>query len=112
MQQGDQYFLPFQCTDADGNAITPDNCYDFKMKVEGVGEKSYLADTLYPQTEEGEYTGYWLYPLTQSDTLKLKELTPIQAQVKYADGTILGTPVTKIQVGASIIRSTTWTEVE
>jgi len=109
MQQGDQYYLPFQVTDSEGNAITPDTCADFKMKVGTLPEKSYGAGTLIAQTEGGDYTGFWLYELTQEDTLTLEGAVPVQAQVKYADGTILGTPVTKMRVLASIILSTEWT---
>ena len=110
MQQGDQYFIPLQVKDEEGNAITPDSCADCKFKIGDLPERSYGAGTLYAQESGGEYTGYWLYPLTQADTLSLDGAVPVQGQVKFADGTVIGTPVVKLHVYASIIRSTDWAQ--
>lgn len=103
MQQGDQYAIPITVTIADGTLVTPDTCEDIKIKIGNLTEKTYGAGELTPETEDGEYTGRWLYPLTQADTLTLGVKTPIQAQVKFADGTIHGTPVSRFTFNESII---------
>ena len=108
MQQGDQLFIELTVEDADETPFTPDNCQDFKVKVGDLDEKSYLAGTLFAQEEDGAYTGVWLYPVWQSESLRLGPLTPVQGQVKYTDGTIVSTPVMVIDVGRSIIMTDSW----
>ena len=111
MQQGDSYALPFTCADSDNNPITPENCADFKVQVGTLAEKTWKGGTLIPQTENGAYTGVWLYPLSQAETMQLSGGTPVQAQAKYADGTVLGTAVASFDVLSSIIRTDSWPEV-
>ena len=112
MQQGDQCFLPMKVKDAEGNLITSDDCYDFKVKIGWLSEKSYRAGTLFAQTENGTPTGLWLYPLTQADSLELGPVSGVQAQVKFADGTIVGTSVVSVNVGTSIISTDHWPEAD
>lgn len=108
MQQGDSYNLPLTVEDAEENPITADNCYDFKVKVGDLPEKSYRAGTLLAETEDGELTGRWLYPISQAESLRLSAVAAVQAQVKYADGTVIGTPVSVITVEDSIISTDNW----
>lgn len=108
MQQGDSYNLPLTVEDAEGNPITAANCYDFKVKVGDLSEKSYRAGTLNAETEGGELTGRWLYPISQAESLRLRDVTVVQAQVKYADGTVIGTPVSVLTVEDSIISTDRW----
>ena len=107
MQQGDAFAFPLTIAAADGTIITPDNCADVKVLIKGLTAKSYVAETLIPETDDGAYTGRWLYPLTQANTLTLSGSVPVQAQVKFADGTILGTQVMFAPVLESII-TTAW----
>ena len=107
MQQGDAFAFPLTIAAADGTIITPDNCTDVKVLVKGLTAKSYLAETLTAEEDGGEYTGRWLYPMSQADTLSLSGSVPVQAQVKFADGTILGTGVLYANVAESII-TTAW----
>lgn len=119
MQQGDQYALPVQITNSAGTVITPNHCYDVKIQVGDLEEKSYRAGEITWQANpidepaEGEEvveTGYWCYPLSQEETLTLDTATQVQAQVKFVDGTIIGTPVQKLRVGYSIIQTADWPE--
>jgi hypothetical protein len=128
MQQGDQYALPVKITDANGVVISPDNCYDVKIQVGDLEEKSWRAGEIYPQMietdeladlrslrdgeNEEEFSGFWCYPLSQTETMGLESATQVQAQVKFEDGTIVGTPVQKLRVGQSIIQTTDWPEQE
>ena len=112
MQQGDQVFIEITVEDADETAFTPDNCQDFKVKVGDLPEKSYLAGTLFAQEEDGAYTGVWLYPVWQHESFRLGPTAPVQAQVKYADGTIVSTDVMVIDVARSIITTDEWPEEE
>lgn len=114
MQQGDQYALPIQIKNSEGTVISPDNCYDVKIQVGDLDEKSWRAGEIYPQMEEEEgvevFAGYWCYPLSQKETLTLTSATQVQAQVKFGDDTVVGTPVTKMRVGQSIIQTDEWPE--
>lgn len=121
MQQGDQYALPVQITNSSGTVLTPNNCYDVKIQVGDLEEKSYRAGEIFwkanpiDEPEEGEEvveTGYWCYPLSQEETLTLDTATQVQAQVKFVDNTIIGTPVQKLRVGYSIIQTAEWPEPE
>ena len=137
MQQGDQYALPVKITDAHGVVISPDNCYDVKIQIGDLDEKSWRAGEIYPQMVDPEpepepepdeeietrslrdggeveqvFSGYWCYPLSQKETMGLESATQVQAQVKFGDGTIIGTPVQKIRVCQSIIQTNDWPEPE
>ena len=135
MQQGDQYALPIKITDSSGVVISPDNCYDVKIQIGDLDEKSWRMGEIYPQLVEPEpeeepeeepevetrgsqrdvelvFSGYWCYPLTQEETMGLERSTQVQAQVKFDDGTIIGTPVQKLAVGQSLIQTSDWPEPE
>ena len=103
MQQGDAFAFPLTIAAADGTIITPDNSTDVKVLIKGLTTKSFSAETLIPETDGGAYTGRWLYPLSQADTLALEGSVPVQAQVKFADGVILGTQIMFAPVLESII---------
>ena len=110
MQQGDQLYIEITVEDSAETAFTPENCADFKVKIGDLPERSYLAGTLFAQMEDGNYNGVWLYPVTQADSLRLGPVTPVQAQVKFSDGTITSTPVMVLEVGGSIITTDEWPE--
>ena len=101
MQQGDQYELPIRIGGDDDFIVTPYNCADVKIAIKKVGEKTYRSGELRFDND------YWLYPLTQADTLPLGPVAMIQAQVKFDDGSIVNTPLKAVEVGMTLIR-TVW----
>ncbi|MBO7673668.1 MAG: hypothetical protein J6S63_01505 [Atopobiaceae bacterium] len=103
MQQGDQYALPITVELSDGEAITPENCADMRVKM-GSLEKSYADGDIVAEYANGRYTGRWLVPLTQAETLAFPTpLVEVQAQVQFTDGSIVGTPVGHMKVDGSIL---------
>lgn len=78
MHKGDQRRLPIRLTDAEGRAITPDTVDDVMITVEGVGSLT-IGDGL---TFED---GYFMYPLTQEQTMSFGQTVRIQARIKQED---------------------------
>lgn len=106
MQQGDEYALPIRIAGDKELIVSPTNCADVKVMIKDIGEKTYSSGELAAgEDEQGNFSGYWLYPLTQQETLALGPVVLIQAQVKFDDGAIVGTPTKAIKIGQSIIRT-------
>lgn len=59
--------------------------------------KSYPDEVTYDEENQ-----YFLFPLTQKDTFKMKNAVNYQARVKFEDGTVLGTPIYQGNIRDSI----------
>lgn len=106
MQQGDQVYIPIVVAVEDGTIVTPQNCADCRVTILGLDVKSWDGgggDLIAEQDEQSVYTGRWLYPLSQAESILLGSSSTIQAQVQFVDGTIIGTPVTRLPIMPSLL---------
>ena len=84
IMQGDAFSLPVEIT-LGGQVVTPEDVARIEVKIGGRIRK------YYPDT--GEYWGgYYLFPLTQEETLALpaEQRTPVCVRVKFTTGAVIG----------------------
>jgi len=94
IMQGDQYGIPFNITDGEDIAITPETASDIEIAI-GQIVKRY-------STGEIEFNNdYWIFPLTQSETFMLQYPQDVQVRVKFLNGEIIGERFGKIDITES-----------
>ena len=98
--QGEQYAVQIVLTDENNTKITPDNSDDVKVRIGCIELTSSGGGLTYDSVGE-----CWLFPLTQEQTLGLKN-GRVNVQAQYKSGnTVISTPMASVDVGVSIIRT-------
>ena len=96
MRQGNTYSLNIALRDGSGSALD----MDLIDKVEftfGSVRKTYPEDAKYDYD-----VGRFIVALTQQDTFMLDHVVACQARIKFKDGTVVGTGITREAVYESI----------
>lgn len=95
LMQGDAYPLPVYIT-IDGAIATPENVSGVKIRVGPFSD-------YWPQGGVTNEKGVWLFPLTAEKSARLPAgYNQVQARV-YVDGYAVGTGVTRVLVGESVV---------
>lgn len=95
VMQGDQYGIPFEITDKDGNLLTDASVDDVEIVIGDM--RKTLADG---EITYSEADGAFLFPLTQKESFAMAERTQrVQVRVKIAGtDTVIGEDLGHVQI--------------
>lgn len=96
MRQGNTYSLAIELQDEAGSVIDID-LVDRVEFVFGPVRKTYPEDAKFDRD-----LGQFIVALTQQDTFMLDHVVVCQARIKFKDGTVVGTGITREAVYESI----------
>ena len=97
IMQGDQYNIPFEISDSQGEAILPAQVESVEFSI-GNMRKSYPDEVTYSG-------GQYLFPITQQEAFSMQNSVPVQIRVKFSNGDIVGASAGGINVAASISKA-------
>ena len=95
VMQGDQYGIPFEITDKDGNLLTDVSVDDVEIVIGDVRKTLADGEITYSEKE-----GAFLFPLTQAESFGMIERTQrVQVRVKLAGtDTVIGEDLGHVQI--------------
>ena len=99
MMQGDQYRIPIELQDADGNFITQDTIKDLEVFVGKIRKTLSNGDLTF---DSGENV-FYIY-LTQKETFMLSGDVEVQARVLFLSNDVAGITLGTINVEKSASR--------
>jgi len=99
MMQGDQYRIPIELKDADGNFITQDTIKDLEVFVGKIRKTLSNGDLTF---DSGENV-FYIY-LTQKETFMLSGNVEVQARVLFLSNDVAGITLGTINVEKSASR--------
>lgn len=94
IMQGDQYAIPFELEDTQGEAILLE-LIDTVEIVIGAITKTYPDEISFSD-------GKFLFPISQEESFSMRNITSVQVRIKFSNGDVVGTSLKSINVLESV----------
>lgn len=92
MMQGDAYYFRFRITGTNENGeavvVDPSIAEDVEIII-GHVRRAYPGNLSYDNDSQ-----MWIFPMSQLDSMQLRQTVPAQVRIKFTDGSVIGKPLT------------------
>ena len=98
IRQGDQYNIVLKI-EVNGNPINMENIELIEFTI-GTLSKNWPLEVKYNEVDKEFY-----FPVIQEETFKMNNIEKYQVRIKYNDSTVVGSPINKIDINASLSKN-------